>query len=145
VPPEHQAVCYLNWNPIFCVGDPVIDSEHKMLVDYVNRIYELLGTPNNREAVVSLLHSLLDHAHRHFQSEGRLLARLGIPDRADHMREHDQMLRRARAWVAGIEAGDALQREQVLDFVREWVLRHILFVDMRLKEQLAQAGQSSSG
>jgi len=130
---------YLPWNPIFSVGDPEIDSEHKTLVDHVNRIYELLDAPNNRPALVSLLHSLIDHARRHFQNEGRLLVRLGVPEREGHLREHDQMLRQAQEWLSRIEAGqETLQRERVLEFVCEWVLRHILFVDMRLKELLAK-------
>jgi hemerythrin len=137
---------YLPWNRFLQVGDPLIDSEHKILVDYVNRIYELLDTPDNRGAVVSLLHSLLDHARRHFQNEGQLLTRLSIPERADHMREHDQMLRQAQDWLGRIESGrEELQREQVLEFVREWVLRHILFVDMRLKPLLAAARDGNGG
>jgi hemerythrin len=142
----HQPTPYLPWSRFLLVGDPLIDSEHKILVDYVNRIYELLGSPDHQEAVVSLLHSLLDHARRHFQNEGRLLTRLDIPERMDHMREHDQMLRQAQEWVGRIESGaEELQREQVLEFVREWVLRHILFVDMRLKPLLSQKPPADAG
>jgi len=127
---------FLAWSNLFLIGDPLIDSEHKVLVDYVNHIYELINVPNNHDAVISLLHSLHDHAKRHFQSEGKLLRRLGLPDHQSHLIEHDAMLREMEAWINELQQGAELSKERVLDFVREWVVRHILFVDMRLKEHL---------
>lgn len=133
------APAFLGWSNLFLIGDPLIDSEHKVLVDYVNRLYELLAVPDNQAAVVSLLHSFLDHAKRHFHSEGQLLRRLALPDGAQHLHEHDTMLRQMQQWIAAIEEGAPLEREQVLQFVREWVVRHVLFVDMRLKAHLQNA------
>ena len=135
--PDEAARAYLVWSPLFALGDPVIDAQHKILIDYVNRLYELLAEPDCGDAVIALLYSFLDHAARHFQSESRLLQSYQVKGWREHLLEHDQMLRQAKEWVVELDEGKlALKDEQVLNFVREWVVRHILFVDMQLKDEL---------
>ena len=92
--------------------------------------------------------SISGHPFRHdvivseFQSESRLLQSYQVKGWREHLQEHDQMLRQAREWVAELEEGKlALKDEQVLNFVREWVVRHILFVDMQLKDELQSRGR----
>jgi hemerythrin len=128
----------LAWSPLFSVGELSLDQEHQGLIDHVNQLYQLLDQPEERGPILMELHDFLEHARDHFEHEARLMTGLAQAERSAHIEEHDRMLDQAAAWVGRIERGEEQpSREQLLGFIRDWVVRHILFVDMRVKSHFS--------
>jgi len=124
----------LAWSPIFSVGEDSVDDEHQVLIEHVNRLFRLMEHPEERGPILMELHDFLAHAREHFANEALLMARVEPAERIAHLAEHDKMLTDASAWVSRIELGEEQpSRDQLLGFIRDWVVRHILFVDMRIK------------
>jgi hemerythrin len=126
----------LVWSPIFSVGEKFLDAEHKVLIGHVNKLNRLLRGETRANQVLEELEAFVDHARIHFEHESGMLHALDSDERDSHLEEHDQMLQQAEQLVERIKGGqERLTRRQLLDFVRDWVVHHILLVDMKIKYQ----------
>ncbi len=129
----------LVWSPIFSVGEKRLDGEHKLLIGHVNNLNRLLRGDTRPREVLEELCRFVDHARLHFAHEAGMLDGLSSDDREAHLREHDRMLHEAELLVTRIKSGrERLTRRQLLDFVRDWVVHHILVVDMKIKYHYRQ-------
>ena len=64
------------WKPSFAIGIPVIDAEHKQLVELCNELYKAIMSNKNseRKDVVRIaLKECADYVRTHFANEEKLM------------------------------------------------------------------------
>lgn len=137
-PPEsdtypRKSYVHLRWKPAYASGNPVIDQEHEVLFKLANALLDQLAVRRQQPAAFdAAFESLLTHAAQHFAHEESILLAHGFADLAEHAREHQALLARARALQLAAQAPDAehaAEGELVKFLVSELVAGHFLHAD----------------
>lgn len=138
--PRPNDKSYIQWLESFSVGDEVIDTDHKRFVGLVNEIKDTLDAGADRAVVTALLGTFVRHARDHFEREEALLKRLGYPKYAQHKNEHGELNDSIFSLYEQMEAGaESFGRDELLALIKEWIIHHILFVDMKMKSFIEEA------
>ncbi|MBI5331620.1 MAG: hemerythrin family protein [Betaproteobacteria bacterium] len=122
-------MAFMEWSQELELGFEEIDRQHRWLVEATNALHEELqkGEPK-RERLDVLIGGLVIYARNHFATEERLFERYQYPLGEAHHKEHVNFAIAAREWKQRHESGELLGQE-VLDFLKHWLLYHILKSD----------------
>jgi hemerythrin len=123
------------WNEAMSVGMPALDADHRCLIRIINLLEDAEG--RDVERVIPLVMETLDlYCRYHFAREERIMRACGFPELAFHCREHDEM----RQAIAARSAGGARPADapELLEYLKAWLLHHILIQDMAYKPYVAQ-------
>ena len=115
------------WNDDLIVGIEAIDTDHKMLVALVNKVSDhSLG----HEEMDEVLYELLAYTGYHFKREEAIMEESGFPGLAEHRRMHEALAAKANALAqTWRETQDPALIAQLLDFLRTWLVKHIMEED----------------
>lgn len=126
---------FIQWTPSFSVGNPVLDADHRKLIDILNQIYDAWQTHSSSLELGRLFDELMDYTDHHFSREESKLAGRDYPELARHHAAHERLRELVHAFrsrhLAGHKA-DALT-EEMAKFLKSWLLDHILEEDMKYR------------
>ncbi|MBP8186575.1 MAG: bacteriohemerythrin [Comamonas sp.] len=120
---------FIPWSSALMLGIPKIDAQHQVLVELINALHDELGKPAPaRTTLAEVLEGLVDYTHNHFIEEEVMFQRYGYPQTTAHTAEHSQFTAKAMDWLMRFEDGEDINLE-ALDFLKDWLLHHILQED----------------
>ncbi len=131
-----------NWTPAMSVGIAKIDKEHQGLFDLINKLHDSMMAGKGKEAIGLVLTGLAQYTKLHFGDEEALLRKHAYPRLADHLKLHEVFRTRVAQLEEQVKAGTAALSAPTLEFLRDWLSKHILGVDMQYKDFLASKGVS---
>jgi len=102
------------------------DAQHQVLFEILDQIAD----PESGSAVVERLRT---YTETHFALEEQYMEALDYPEREAHMRAHDRFRKEINALLSDGEEPDALFRDIVSTFLREWLTRHVFGIDKQLE------------
>lgn len=139
-----EAGMYIEWNERFATGVEIVDKQHRGLIDILNGLFKSIGEGRSEAVLLGVFGELRRYADNHFDTEERLLKKHGVESRhqAEHVIRHVAYRRRIEALRARHDEGERLIPIQVLAFVCDWWLEHILTCD-RVFESLAVTARGS--
>jgi hemerythrin len=118
------------------VGDALLDSQHKQLVDLLNSFSDLM-TPQDVARSIAVM---LSYADRHFLDEEAALARAGYPLLEQQRSEHRVFMLKAAEFSD--QSADRISLHiQLVTYLTRWLIHHILCEDMKFKPYLLRAAQ----
>lgn len=122
---------FIEWTSDYSVHHSALDHDHQTLVRMINALHEASGTDTQTDVIRDTISALRRYVQSHFAREERIMIEAGYPDAEAHAQGH----RRIEATVADIESLYACSPEEVdaarvLDFLKNWLLDHILKSDM---------------
>lgn len=130
----------LAWSREFETGVDMIDGQHRELVDRINAAAPLLAAAKDRKPAnaAELLGALTDYVGFHFAMEENLMRDLGLdPRHVDvHHASHQQFARHVREMCDAYMAGQAVTGLELLTFVANWLVFHILGEDQSMARQI---------
>lgn len=127
----------MEWKPAYSVGVPALDSDHKQLMDIINRIDQSAETGDSIQWV---LQELADYARVHFRREEDQLKSIEYPQLAHQVSEHVHFVDWVNTLTASFSAlptSPVYTAEAVGNYLKNWLADHILVSDMAYKEYLA--------
>lgn len=122
-------MAYILWSDVFQVGVPAFDAEHAHLVAIINRFHDAWRAGASREIVYEVLNSLVRYAEEHFAHEQAAFETHHYPERLRHRLEHDRLLTEVFELNQRLSRGEATVSDQVMEFLKSWLLEHILRSD----------------
>ena len=128
------------WKPEHSVSVLRFDSEHKKLFALLNELNDAMAEGRGRFAVVRILQELADYARRHFTGEESAMRRAKFSGLEAHIAEHREFAAAIEKFYAEYTEGGGTIPIDVLYFLRDWLLKHILQTDRRYGEALNRAG-----
>jgi len=127
-------MAYLNWSADLETGIDIIDQDHKVLVDLLNQVHDCLGDEEEAVTLGSVLNALVDYTEYHFAREERIMQAAVFPDFEAHRRLHQALVKRANEFRARhARAPSSVNGREVLEFLREWLINHILKQDFQFR------------
>lgn len=125
------------WSPIFETGLNEVDVQHRRLIDLVNQLGANAnsGSPEEIDATIA---ALADYTVYHFQTEESIMAGDGVAAaHADRHREtHRRFVAQVIEWIERRKRGESVNLGQLLEFLANWLIFHILGDDQSLGRQV---------
>lgn len=132
----------LKWKEEYCIGIDLLDAQHKHLFEIGNEAYELLNDSmrvDKYDKIVLVLADLKQYTIYHFKCEEDYMQSIAYRKFFSQKVDHDEFIKKINGVV--LEHIDENQDEylkELLAFIFDWILDHILTKDMLIKEALIQ-------
>lgn len=128
----------IDWNESLSVGNSILDEQHQRLIDIINGFHEeVVSHPENELTIIPrVLDKLFDYVQYHFETEEEMMETAGYPDLENHRKTHRAIKEKL------FDIKDRLVRKEIVIslelvvFFEEWLVNHILGVDMEYKGKL---------
>jgi hemerythrin len=132
----------LTWNNSYSVKIKEFDEQHKKLVDMINHLHDSMKQGKGSDALGPILKSLAAYTQTHFASEERLMKQHGYPDYEAHKKEHNQLVMQVVEVQKQMASGKAPLSQEVMNFLRNWLINHIQGLDAKYGPFLNAKGVS---
>ena len=113
----------LVWVPELDTGIEEIDRQHRRIVEYINRLYELRSSPD-REALGDVIGEMVDYTLSHFVFEETLIENAGYMFAGPHKKVHELFTRRVSEMQTRFDAGEDVAAE-LHGMLSRWLFNHI--------------------
>lgn len=129
------------WDMTLSVGNGLIDSQHKKLVELTNQVETIFNQSErdlrDYDEIIRIIIKLNFYVMNHFRDEELLLKEIGFPELEAHKAEHAKFV----SFLDGITTDRLdLKEEEVLknllNFLSAWILEHIKGSDFKYKSYL---------
>jgi hemerythrin len=116
-------MAYLGWDHELDTNIPVIDNQHRRIVEYINELHDAIVSAD-REQVGEILEQLVDYTMSHFAFEEELMEQAGYGFIAAHKKVHQMFTKKVADFQMRFELGEDVSR-QLLTTLRTWLINHI--------------------
>ena len=123
----------LQWQESYSVNNEVIDSQHKKLIQMISKMLGSRETRVDSEIISEMLTGLTEYASMHFDTEESCMEKADYPDLKAHKEEHRQFKLKVGQFCVEVMAHNQSVPQEMLQFLSEWLVHHILHVDMQYK------------
>ncbi len=106
----------------------------------INRLYQAILDQNPEEVLLSIFAELVDYTELHFSHEESMLAEYGYPQLEEQQIEHRQLTRQVLDYRQKLTGGDTVSATEVMGFLRNWLLEHIVKHDRQYGSYLESRG-----
>lgn len=134
------------WTPLFETGLQDVDEQHQRLVAMLNDFGEHVDS-GRLDHIDEGLHALAEYTVYHFGCEEAIMLRSQLaPGHTDrHKATHQRFVAQVTEWLGRRARGETLDLRQLLDFLANWLIFHILGDDQSMGRQVAAiaGGQSA--
>ncbi|WP_136805237.1 bacteriohemerythrin [Desulfosediminicola flagellatus] len=132
----------ITWTKSFSVGVKEMDDQHKKLIAMINRLIEEQHTLTEPETIAELLTGMTDYALEHFRAEEYLMSEYGYENQARQVKSHEEFIARTMDFMSSTEIGPNILSKALLEYLKSWLVGHILNEDMQYKAFFAHKGVS---
>lgn len=137
----------ITWREQMSVGHPVIDGDHKALIDILNTFENLTKNGAAFIALDQTFRELAEYTKFHFAREEALQREMGYPLSQTHQEKHRALVARLlAAYKRFKQAREKLESQgvdcdhhsyaELLAILNTWLLEHILQEDLKLKPHI---------
>lgn len=126
------------WGPLYETGLPLMDTQHRMLVDLINQLGRYRVEGADEQALMNCCWSLRQYAFYHFSCEEQLLEACALPEehKANHLRRHGEFAQAIDGLSEQVRQDVGQGADALLGFLVKWLALHILTEDMALAASL---------
>jgi len=124
------------WDDSLDVNIEQINRQHLKLIDIINELYVEYKHDLGTNSISSILEGLAEYTHYHFNFEKELMHKYDYPDRENHLRYHDNFASDIVETKKMIDAGEAIDSDELLNYVCKWLMNHIKAEDVKLGKYL---------
>jgi len=123
----------LKWKDEYCIGIDKIDNQHKHLFEIGNRAYDLLNDQfrlDKYDRIVEIIEELRQYTIYHFKSEEEYMQSISYKKFFSQKVQHDYFIKKINEVdLSEIDENQDAYLKDLLAFVFEWILKHILEED----------------
>ena len=128
------------WSNQFSVGVQEVDKQHQVLVGILNRLSSALDAQDKDFDSHKVIDEMVQYTVYHFGTEEHLMTQIGYAVKAQHVAEHQAFVHQVGEMVGQLTQGHGPSLEELLIFLRDWLISHILHSDRDLGDALNLAG-----
>ncbi|MFC1747591.1 bacteriohemerythrin [Pseudomonadota bacterium] len=114
------------------VGNRLMDREHAVLIEYINTLQSVVDGNSSRFLVGQVLEGLVEYTKTHFYIEEELMVAFSYSGYMAHKSAHDKFRLTMSQWVEQHKSGEVNITEEVMSFLKSWLIDHIQNIDAKL-------------
>ncbi|OEU69059.1 MAG: hypothetical protein BA863_00765 [Desulfovibrio sp. S3730MH75] len=128
----------LEWIDSLSVGVESIDDEHKKLIKIANSIIKMSRDFSDTDQFTRAMSYLREYTVLHFSNEEAYMVSINYPDLTKHSAEHARLKRIVKEFQSKIYHKEEIESDEVLEFMKGWLVAHVLGSDMKIKEYIEE-------
>ncbi len=133
---------FMEWRDEYSVHHATLDFDHQMLINIINQLHDAIQTKQDTAVIGMVIGSLKRYVETHFKREETVMRECRFPDLKAHARKH----REIEATVNDVltlfqRAPQEVDSQEVLRFLKTWLVNHILKSDMKYAPYVAHEGR----
>jgi hemerythrin len=134
----NESKILVEWDDRYAIGIPLIDDQHKELIELTNTLYAgcLAGDEAARVYFMEAVHGVVDYVKYHFSAEEKILEKIDYPFLMEHKRAHEGFVKQVFDDVKSFEGGKKFVPNVFVRFLKDWILTHIAVEDKRYAEYI---------
>ena len=126
-----MAASLFKWRNDFSVGIKELDDQHRSFFEILNRLAEAAGGTKGMVVVGPVLRELKEYSLHHFTEEENWLKVIGFPGLKHQEIQHEFFISQVTDLQDRYSKGDGNIPISTLEFLRDWLLNHILENDKK--------------
>ncbi len=119
----------MQWADELSINVRWVDEQHVRLIDLINELHKAMSSGKGRQAIVSVLDELREYTVFHFGNEEKVFGEIGYPDTLSHKAAHVTFVDKINSFEDKILSGKSSVTMEVLEFLKDWLIKHIMGVD----------------
>ena len=119
------------WSDTYSVHIGSIDAQHQNLFAIARELHTAMLAGQAKASLAKILDRLVQYTASHFAHEERLMRLNDYPDLPAHKAEHDALTAQVKTFHADFQAGRVILTVQLLQFLKDWLQKHIKGSDMK--------------
>jgi len=131
---------YMSWNDGYSVNIKEIDEQHKVLISLINQLYDAMQVGKGKEVLSTILDNMINYVGTHFSNEEKYMEDFGYPDYEKHKAEHNDFVKKTLDFQKGFSEGKIGLSVEVMFFLKEWTVSHIMGSDKKYSPFFNQKG-----
>ncbi len=135
-----SSLSYLTWKEAYSVKVQALDDDHKRLLHLINNLHTAAHYRTDANFERQALNEVVDYTKTHFAREEELMQKYQYPDYAAHKRQHEDMIEKVNDLVQRYEMNRDAVIEELLKYLREWLINHIQGTDQKYSQHLSSHG-----
>lgn len=128
------------WKREYSVGVERLDRQHKKIISVINKLISKPRAFATSGTIAEALSELNIYVSEHFLLEEQLLDENDYPDILDHSVMHTEYGNRIAEFCLKSFKNNKHVREELLSYLSEWWIGHILYEDMKYKRFFEEKG-----
>ena len=128
------------WKQEYSVGVERLDRQHQRIISVINALIEKPRVFGASVAIADVLAELNSYVSEHFLLEEQLLSENGYPGLIQHSKKHTEYGERIADFCMKTVEKDKNVPEELLNYLGEWWIGHILHEDMQYKRFFEEKG-----
>ncbi|MEO5357154.1 MAG: bacteriohemerythrin [Nitrospirae bacterium YQR-1] len=132
----------VTWSESLSVHVKEFDGQHQKLVQLLNDVYDAVAAKKGNDVLRKVLGDLIDYTKYHFETEEKYMDTYGYPEGLKHKQEHKDLTDKVLDFHGKFVAGKAIVDILVMNFLQEWLVKHILDSDKKYGLYLNTKGVS---
>ena len=126
------------WHNEYSVQIGSVDAQHKVLFGLAQELFTAMNAGRSKAALARILDRLVQYTQVHFAHEERLMQKHRYPAFQAHKAEHEALIRKVLEFQQEFQQGKVTISVQLLQFLRDWLEKHIKGSDQRYSPFLRQ-------
>jgi hemerythrin-like metal-binding protein len=131
---------YITWTSNYNIGISEVDAQHKRLIEIINEIYESVNNGKENEIIHRIINELVDYYITHFSVEEKIMSEYGYVSYLSHKKEHNDFKNVIQAYQKKIESGQLVVSMDMVKYLKDWFIKHILVSDKLIGVFLRRKG-----
>ncbi len=120
----------LVWKDEYSVGVELIDAQHKMFIGIINELYTAIIDKKEDSILDDIFKQLVSYTQFHFQTEERYFDEFNYEDAEAHKAAHQKLCDQI-VELQKQESDIMKDPFKLLDFLEDWLIDHIMGMDMK--------------
>lgn len=127
---------FIEWSEQLEIGDPVVDSEHRYLVQLIVNLHEQYEQGKVPASLAKVFSYLAMYVKTHFENEEKLMEAIAYPGLEEHRQQHRSLVAQAIELSEKYMDGSETITDETTTFLKEWALNHIAESDIKIRSFL---------
>lgn len=131
-----------SWNVLYALDIPAIDKQHMQFFRIFDKFNALNHINLDFDVIKNYIDELEKYTRTHFQTEESLLRMAKFEEFDFHVEQHQIFIKKINEFKIAYGYGNHLLLEQIITFMRKWLIVHISEVDRKyvdsVKKMLAE-------
>jgi hemerythrin len=131
---------FIEWNDSLKTGIKIIDVQHRHIARLTNRLYDAMIEQNTEDIITTAIKELEEYAQYHFETEEVFMKKCEYAHSAKHILEHQGFAVQIQIFKLQLRTFNQNSIHTLLNFLRNWLINHILGTDRLYIEDFTKAG-----
>ncbi len=126
---------FLQWHKGLEIGCPIVDSEHKKLMQTINEVADEIDNGSDSSTIREAIEKMIEYGLYHFQHEEALFLPTAYPYAKEHMAEHAAMresIKKIHEAMITKQMTSEVAATDLLVILKQWLAHHVQGMDVKI-------------